>query len=173
MMTLEGVPARRVDAVTAVLTDPVTVDLIERAPLMRIAYTGLDGAPRVVPLGYVVRDGRFVFATIPKSAKVPALRRDPRVAITVDVAWPPCCLLVRGTAEVEIVEGVPQDYLDACLRGMPPETHADFEQQVRALYDRMARIVVTPTFARLNDFVRTAPRAVERLVAEKSGGHAG
>jgi len=160
----------RIDPVTSVLTDPVTIDLIDRSPLMRIAYTGLDGAPRVVPLGYVVRDGQFVFCTIPTSAKVRALRSDPRVAITVDVQWPPCCLLVRGTAEVEIVDGVPEDYLEACRRGMPAETHADFEQQVRGLYDRMARIVVTPTFARLNDFVRTAPRAVERLVAEKSGG---
>jgi hypothetical protein len=32
----------------------------------------------------------------------------------------------------------------------------------------MARIVITPTWVRLNDFVRHAPRAVERLVAAKS-----
>lgn len=158
----------KIDAVTSVLTDPVTVDLIERTPLMRIAYTGVDGAPRVVPLAYIERGGEFVFCTIPRSAKVPALRRDPRVAITIDSGDPLCCLLLRGTAEVELVDGVPDEYLAATRRTMPAEAHAGFEQQVRGLYDRMVRVVVTPHFARLNDFVRTAPRAVEQVMAEKS-----
>lgn len=52
---------------------------------------------------------------------------------------------------------------------MPEDQHAAFEQQVRALYDSMVRIVVTPTWVRLNDFRRTAPRAVERLVQAKQG----
>jgi hypothetical protein len=168
MLTLEGAPAMKIDAVTSVLSDPVTVEHIERSPLMRIAYTGLDGAPRVVPLAYIERDGRFVFCTIPRSAKIPALRRDPRVAITIDSNDPLCCLLVRGTAEIELVDGVPDEYLAATRRTMPVEAHAGFEQQVRGLYDQMARVVVTPTFARLNDFVRTAPKAVEQVMAEKS-----
>jgi hypothetical protein len=153
--------------ITAVLTDPVTVELVERATLMRVAYTGRDGAPRVVPVGYLLRDGRFTFCTTPISAKTAALRADPRVAITVDTADPLCCLFVRGTAEVEVVPGVPDDYLEYSLRTMPAEQHAGFEAQVRGLYDEMARIVITPTFARLNDFQRTAPRAIERLMAAK------
>jgi hypothetical protein len=36
-------------------------------------------------------------------------------------------------------------------------------------YDSMVRIVVTPAWVRLNDFQRTAPRAVERLVQAKQG----
>jgi Pyridoxamine 5'-phosphate oxidase len=154
--------------ITQILTDPVTVDLIEKSPLMRIAYTGLDGAPRVVPLGYLVRGGRFVFCTIPSSDKVPALQHDPRVAITIDVAQPPCCLLVRGRAEIEIVDGVPDEYLEASHRGVPAEQQDAFDAEVRRLYDSMARIAVTPTWIRLNDFQRTAPRAVERIVAAKS-----
>jgi hypothetical protein len=47
--------------------------------------------------------------------------------------------------------------------------HAGFEQQVGALYDSMVRVVVTPTWVRLIDFQRTAPRAVERLVQAKQG----
>ena len=53
---------------------------------------------------------------------------------------------------------------------MPEDQHAGFEEQVRALYDSMVRIEVTPTWVRLNDFQRTAPRAVERLVQAKQGG---
>ncbi len=154
--------------ITEILTDPVTVELIEKSPLMRIGYAGPDGAPRVVPVGYIVRDTRFVFCTIVSSDKVPALQRDPRVAFAIDVAQPPCCLLARGTADVEIVDGVPDDYLAAARRGTPPEQHEAFETQVRALYDSMARIVITVTWVRLNDFERTAPRAVERIVAAKS-----
>jgi hypothetical protein len=152
----------------ATLADPVTLNLIERSPLLRVAYTGLDGAPRVVPLAYLLLDGRFVFCTAANSAKVAALRNDPRVALTVDLALPPCCLLVRGTAAVEIVDGVPEEFLAASRRNVPADAFEQFETQVRGLYDQMARIVVTPTFARLNDFERTAPRAVERLAAERS-----
>lgn len=155
------------DEINAVLSDSVTAELIEKSPLLRVAYTGTDGAPRVVPLAYVVRGGRFVFCTVSASAKVDALRQDARVALTIDVASPLCCLLVRGTAEVEIVDGVPDEYLEASRRTVPAEAHEQFEAQVRHLYDEMARIVVTPTWVRLNDFVRTAPLAVERLARAK------
>ena len=53
---------------------------------------------------------------------------------------------------------------------MPEDQHAGFEEQVRALYDSMVRVVVTPSWVRLNDFQRTAPRAVERIVQAKQGG---
>jgi len=150
------------------LSDSVTIDLYERSPLMRFAYNAVDGSPRVIPVGYLMRDGKFSFCTVPASEKVAALQRDPRVAITIDSGDPLCCLLVRGEASVETVEGVPDDYLESSHRGMPPEAWAEFDAGVRALYDSMVRVVITPTWARLNDFQRQAPRAVERLVAEKS-----
>ena len=166
---LLGMDATRV---ADILTDPVTLDLVEKQPICQIAYTAADGSPRAVPLGYLLRNGTFLFFTIPSSDKVVALRRDPRIALTIDVYPPPCCLLVRGTAELREEDGVPHEYLEASFRTMPPEQHAGFEQQVRALYDSMVRVVVTPTWVRLNDFQRTAPRAVERLVQAKQGGSA-
>ncbi len=156
--------------ITEILTDPVTVDLVDKQPITQIAYTAVDGSPRAVPLGYLLRDGKFLFFTIPTSDKVAALRRDPRIALTIDVYPPPCCLLVRGTAELREEAGVPDQYLEASFRTMPDDQHAAFEEGVRALYDSMVRIVVTPTWVRLNDFQRTAPRAVERLVRAKQGG---
>lgn len=158
-------PAR----ITEILTDSVTLDLTDRQPIMQIAYAAADGSPRAVPVGYLLRKGKFLFFTIPSSDKVAALRNDPRIALTVDDYPPPCCLLVRGTAELREEQGVPDEYLEASFRTMPPEQHAGFEQQVRALYDSMMRVEVTPTWVRLNDFQRTAPRAVERLVAAKQG----
>lgn len=158
-------PAR----LTEILTDPVTLDLVGRQPIAQIAYAGLDESPRAVPVGYLLREGTFVFFTIPSSDKVAALRRDPRIALTIDVYPPPCCLLVRGSAELREEDGVPDEYLEASFRTMPEDQHAGFEQGVRALYDSMVRVVITPTWARLNDFQRTAPRAVERLVQAKQG----
>ena len=158
-------PAR----ITDILSDPVTLDLVERQPIMQIGYSAVDGSPRAVPVGYLLREGTFLFFTIPSSDKVAALHHDSRIALTVDVYPPPCCLLVRGTAELREEDGVPDEYLEASFRTMPQDQHAGFEQQVRALYDSMVRVVVTPTWVRLNDFQRTAPRAVERLVQAKQG----
>ena len=158
-------PAR----IAEILTDPVTVELAHRQPIMQIAYAAADGGPRAVPVGYLLREGTFLFFTIPTSDKVGALHRDPRIALTIDDYPPPCCLLVRGTAELREEVGVPEEYLEASFRTMPQEQHAGFEQQVRALYDSMVRVVITPTWVRLNDFQRTAPRAVERLVQSKQG----
>jgi hypothetical protein len=155
--------------ITEILTDPVTLDLARRRPIMQIAYSAGDGSPRAVPVGYLLREGKFLFFTVPSSDKVGALRRDPRIALTIDAFPPPCCLLVRGVADLREEDGVPDEYLEASFRTMPEDQHAGFEQQVRALYDSMVRIEVTPTWVRLNDFQRTAPRAVERLVEAKQG----
>ena len=156
-------------SITEILNDAVTTDLVARQPIMQIAYATADGSPRAVPVGYLLRNNAFLFFTIPTSDKVAALRRDPRIALTVDDYPPPCCLLVRGTAELREEDGIPDEYLEASSRTMPEDQHAGFEEQVRALYDSMVRVVVTPTWVRLNDFQRTAPKAVERLIRAKQG----
>ncbi len=88
--------------------------------------------------------------TIPGSHKVPALQADPRVAITIDILGPPPrVLLVRGRATLTTVDGVPDGYIKASHRTLPPEARADFETQVRALYQQTTVITVTPQWARL------------------------
>ena len=119
--------------IAKILTDPVTVELAERQPIMQIAYSAADGSPRAVPVGYLLREGKFLFFTIPGSDKVAALHRDPRMALTIDDYPPPCCLLVRGTAELREEDAVPDEYLEASFRTMPEEQHAGFEEQVRTL----------------------------------------
>jgi hypothetical protein len=41
---------------------------------------------------------------------------------------------------------------------------------IRGLYDRMVRIVVTPTWAKLIDFETTLPSAVEELIRRRGAG---
>ena len=84
-----------------------------------------DGTPHVVPLSYVVIDGRVTFWTDPASRKVANLRRDPRIT----------CLVEAGTefAEFRAVE----------LRGRG-EVSGDVETSRRtglALYERAAGVL--------------------------------
>ena len=123
----------------------------------------------MIPIGFWLTDGCVAFATATNSLKVPALREDPRVAITIDTWEPLRELLIRGTAGVEVVEGVHEPYVEATRPYMAPERFAAWVQGVRGLYDEMAVITVTPTWAKLIDFERTLPSAVEELIARKSG----
>jgi hypothetical protein len=61
-------------------------------------------------------------------------------------------LSLRGQASVEIVHGVVPEYLAAARKTMDAEAAAGFEQQVRGMYNQMARIAITPTWVRFYDF---------------------
>ena len=148
---------------------PIARQLLREEPLLRLSYTGQDGAPRVIPIGYVWDGSRFVMWTVPISAKVSAMQADGRVAVTIDVLGPPPrVLLARGRAALETVDGVPQGYLDASHRTMPREAWDDFDGQVRGLYKQMTVITITPEWAKLLDFETTLPSAVETLVREQN-----
>ena len=134
----------------------------------RLAYAGRDGYPRVVPIGYIWKAGRIIVCTTSNAPKLRALDANPRVALTVDTeTMPPRILLIRGTAHVELVNGVPDEYLEASFRYVPREQWGAFETEVRALYKQMARISITPEWAKLIDFETTLPSAVEELMAGK------
>ncbi|MEU4607067.1 pyridoxamine 5'-phosphate oxidase family protein [Kribbella sp. NPDC023972] len=153
------------------LAKPYAQQLLNGPEPARFAYDGLDGDPRVIPIGFWIEGERIVMATVPKSAKVAALRKNPKVALTIDTgAFPPKVLLIRGTAEVELVQGVPDGYLTAGHKVMTDEQYPGWEAGVKALYDEMVLITVTPTWAKLLDFETTLPKAVEDLLQEKAAG---
>jgi hypothetical protein len=66
------------------------------------------------------------------------------------------------------VDGIPEEYFEANgTYQMTVEQRAEWEAEVRSLYDGMVRIVVTPTWAKLIDFETTLPTAVEELVKQR------
>lgn len=150
-------------AAIADLADPGALELLEREPLARLGYTGLDGFPRVIPIGFLWRGGRIIVCTAPISPKVRALSARPHVALTIDNdnAAASKALLVRGVAAMDIVDGVPEEYLAASAKGMPAERRHEFEAQVRSVYKQMARISIEPRWARYYDF--TAGRVPDFL----------
>ena len=153
------------DQILETLGDPLAQSLIESSTPVRLAYTGLDGFPRVIPLAFHWNGAEFVICTTPNSPKVPALAANPSVAMTIDTeTFPPNALLVRGTATLETVDGIPPEYLVASRKQVSPEQFEDFEAQVRSMYTQMVRITVTPHWAKLLDFVTRLPQPIEELM---------
>ncbi|MEU5696784.1 pyridoxamine 5'-phosphate oxidase family protein [Actinosynnema sp. NPDC020468] len=157
--------------VADVLADPISTTLLTSSIPARLAYVAKDGTPRVVPVAFLWTGGRLVVCTVPKSAKVAALAANPAVSLTIDTeGYPPKVLLIRGTAELTEVRGVPAEYVEASRKLVPEADFPGWEAGVRALYPSMVRITVTPTWAKLLDFERTIPKAVADLVAAHQAG---
>ena len=154
--------------VTEVLSRPISQELLAR-DLTRLAYVAKDGTPRNVPIAFTWNGSEIVMCTAKNAPKLPALRENPAVSLTIDTeVHPPKILLIRGRAELDVVEGIPDEYLQ--MNGsyeMTPEKWVEWEAGVRSLYDGMVRIVVSPTWAKLIDFVATVPSAVEELARQR------
>jgi nitroimidazol reductase NimA-like FMN-containing flavoprotein (pyridoxamine 5'-phosphate oxidase superfamily) len=130
-------------------------ELLESAPLLHLAYNGPDGLPRVIPIGFHWDGEHIVICTATTAPKVRALSSRPEVALTIDVGTTPSeakSVLVRGIATVEIVDGIPDEFLAASRKTLPAEQVEEFEHQVRSMYAQMARISIEPRWARFYDF---------------------
>jgi hypothetical protein len=155
--------------ITEVLNRPISKELLAR-DLTRLAYVAKDGTPRNVPIGFTWNGSEIVMCTTKNAPKLPALRHNPAVALTIDTeVHPPKILLLRGRAELDFVDGIPDEYLQANgTYAMTPEQRVEWEAEVRSLYhEGMVRIVVTPTWAKLIDFESTLPSAVEELIRQR------
>ncbi|MEU9056121.1 pyridoxamine 5'-phosphate oxidase family protein [Streptomyces sp. NPDC048384] len=159
--------------ITEVLNRPTSQELLAR-DVTRLAYVAKDGTPRNVPIAFTWNGSHIVMCTAKNAPKLPSLRANPMVALTIDTeVHPPKILLIRGRAELDVVDGIPEEYLQANgSYQMSAEQRVEWEAEVRSLYDGMVRIVVTPTWAKLIDFETTLPTAVEELArrrAERQG----
>ena len=155
--------------IAEVLDRPLSRELLAR-DVTRLAYVAKDGTPRSIPIAFTWNGTQIVLCTTKNSPKLPSLRANPAVALTIDTeVHPPKILLIRGRAELDVVDGIPQEYLT--MNGSYPmtaEQRVEWEAEVRSLYDGMVRIVVTPTWAKLIDFETTLPSAVEELVRQRA-----
>jgi Pyridoxamine 5'-phosphate oxidase len=159
----------RPDDVRRVLADPLAQKLMAAPIPARLAYIAVDGTPRAVPIGFHWDGDRFVLATTPKAPKVAALRKHPKVALTIDTTdFPPHVLLVRGAARIQVVDGVPPEYLAGARKQLSGAKFQEFESQVRDLYKQMARIDVEPEWAKLLDFETRFPTPLEELLRARS-----
>ncbi len=156
--------------ITEVLNRPISQELLAR-DVTRLAYVAKDGTPRNVPIGFTWTGSQIVMCTPKNAPKLHALSENPMVALTIDTeVHPPKILLIRGRAELDFVDAIPDEYLRAnSTYEMTPEQRVEWEVEVRSLYhDGMVRIVVTPSWAKLIDFESTLPSPVEELIRERA-----
>jgi hypothetical protein len=167
--TNEGATTRQTNNTTAILNLPISQELLAR-DLLRMAYVAKNGSPRNVPIAFTWNGTQIVVCTPKNAPKLHSLRHNPEVALTIDTeVHPPKILLIRGRAELDVVDGIPQEYLQ--MNGtytMTTEQRVEWEAEVRSLYDGMVRIVITPTWAKLIDFETTLPSAVEELIQQRA-----
>ncbi|WP_426245392.1 pyridoxamine 5'-phosphate oxidase family protein [Nocardioides sp. LHG3406-4] len=155
--------------IAEVLNRPLSRELLAR-DMTRLAYVAKDGTPRNIPIIFAWNGSQIVMCTPKNAPKLHALSVNPMVALTIDTeVHPPKILLIRGRAELDYVDGIPDEYLQTTSTyEMTPEQRVEWEAGVRSLYrDGMVRIVVTPTWAKLIDFESTLPSAVEELIRQQ------
>lgn len=69
--------------ITEVLNRPISQELLAR-DVTRLAYVAKDGTPRNVPVAFVWNGSEIVMCTSKNAPKLPGLRENPAVALTID-----------------------------------------------------------------------------------------
>ena len=160
----------------ALLNDPVAQELLQGKIPARLAYTWTDGSPRVVPIAAYWNGEELVMGTWPHAPKIKALRRDPRVAITIDTHDVPFkVLLIRGTARLELLDEPVPEWVEAGKRLAGEEAGTQMAQQLGSLVPvlgGMMRVRVRPEWVGIIDFQSRFPSEVERGM-ELAQGQAG
>src|SRR5215471_18428057 len=151
------------------LDDPVAQELLKSSIPARLAYTALDGSPHVVPIWFHWTGREFVLGSASNSPKVKALGKNSKVALTIDQdCFPPKVVLVRGTAQVDVIDGVVPEYANAARRYLGDEQGAGWEEQARGMFKQMARIAIQPEWVKILDFQTRFPKAIEEAAAGAS-----
>ncbi len=141
-------------------SDPVVMELLASATLMRLAYVGAAQQPHVVPIWWRYADGEFVVVTGPKADKVRSISERPRVSFTIDTDRPPYkVLLVDGLATVEQVDGMAPEYPEIVRRFLGPGADG-YLGRMEGRVKRQIRIRIKPTSVRVLDFVKRTPKSL-------------
>ena len=147
------------------LQDPVAQKLLQDQTVLRLAYTWTDGTPRLVPSWFLWNGKEVVLGTQPDAPKVKALKQHPEVALSIDTTdFPPNVLLIRGTARVEVVDGVTPEYAECSRRYFGRDQGKAWVDQLGSISPQMARIVITPQWVGILDYEQRFPSAVERAM---------
>jgi general stress protein 26 len=104
----------------AIKMDPGEVEaFLEEQKTVTCATNGHDGFPHLMPLWYVLRDGRLWGWTYGKSQKTKNLERDPRATLQVEAGLAyeelrgvmlRCDVVVHR--ELEVIEGIAMELVD-------------------------------------------------------------
>ncbi|MCC7363793.1 MAG: pyridoxamine 5'-phosphate oxidase family protein [Dehalococcoidia bacterium] len=114
--------------------------------LCRIATLKEDGAPAVTPIWYIYEDGKVFVTPRRESAWLWNLKRDPRVAITIDEeAHPYRKVVIEGVAQLAYDLGHDDEWRDQyrriARRYVPPE---GAEHYIQETIDQPRALIAVP-----------------------------
>lgn len=148
------------------LNHPVAQQLLHSKNMARLAYTWVDGTPRVVPLWFQWDGTNILMWTPPTAPKVKALSANPTVAVTIDRnEWPAHILLVRGTAHLSTVPTDAPSYVTMTERYLGAEGSRGWVAQYRQMFPETVQIAIQPSWADVIDMQTRLPSAIARVVA--------
>ncbi|WP_448638504.1 pyridoxamine 5'-phosphate oxidase family protein [Geodermatophilus sp. URMC 63] len=103
----------------------------------RIATVDEDGYPRVIPIIFLFDEGKIGFTLRPNSAPWNNVRRDGRVAMTIDETTGPMRRVnVQGRAEVVFQPGQEKEWVDQHRRALSKTHPAEYiEQYINAQFE--------------------------------------
>jgi len=140
---------------------PASQELLQSTIPARLAYVWTDGTPRVIPIWFHWNEREFVLGTPARAPKVKALTKNPKVALTIDDnSFPHKVLLVRGTAQLQPVNGIVPEYALAAERYFGSEQGKAWVAQLASMVPDMVRITITPEWVALLDFQTRFPSAL-------------
>ncbi|MBZ0098605.1 MAG: pyridoxamine 5'-phosphate oxidase family protein [Taibaiella sp.] len=146
------------------LNDPVAQELLQSRNLAQLAYIWNDGTPRVTPIWFHWNGQALVFGTFPSAPKLKAIQTGSKLAATIASVEPDKVLYIRGTAGVEIVDGVVPEYVLSVKRYMGDEAGAGWIQQISAMFPQTTRITLTPDWVGVLDFEKRFPSFIEKAM---------
>jgi general stress protein 26 len=137
------------------MSEDEVLAFLDEERVMTCATLGLRGFPHLMPLWYVVRDGRLWAWTFAKSQKVRNLERDPRATLQVEAGNDQYHLLRGVMLETEVTlhrdtedvaalgleifrrySGEPADEVgDMVLKQAPKRVGLEFVERHRATWD--------------------------------------
>ena len=145
----------------SLLEHPASQELLHSKIPARLAYVWTDGTPRVIPIWFHWNGREIVMATPPKAPKLKALAKNPKVSLTIDDnTFPHKVLLIRGSAQLEPVNGIVPEYAAAAERYFNPDLAKGWLSQLRSTVSSMVRIRITPEWVGLLDFQTRFPSAL-------------
>lgn len=146
----------------ALLEDPAAVAMLQSTSPAHLAFNWRDGTPRCTPIWFHWDGRRVVMAGPAGAPRAAVLTTGTPAAVTIDSStFPYQVLMLRGTLEVDEVEGVAPEYRLAAIRYFGEEQGSAWCDQMPAGV-RMVRTALVPTWVGVLDFdgMRRLPSAL-------------
>ncbi|TKK91438.1 pyridoxamine 5'-phosphate oxidase [Herbidospora galbida] len=150
---------------TRLLDTPTARHLLTGSLVARLAYTGKDGTPRLIPVNFRWTGEELVIGAFAGNYKVQDLRARPDVAICVDTAdGLPQVLMLRGRVTLAEVDGVLPEYAAMQRSAMGEEAGAAYVKAIDQPGLRMVRIALRPAWVGVLDFRERFPEKTPQPV---------